>query len=154
MMPSGIESISIFSDLEFARLEEITAFCEKLLLVEGDVLISENDHSSNDLYILFSGHIEIISNGSGVTSGDVPISKQDKEIFGEISWLTGGKRTATIRCVNEVEAVRIDGHKLSRYLEQHPDVGFAVTRRIALLLAQRLDQTNNLLKQVLWNSNI
>ena len=105
-MLSDIESISIFKDLELFMLEEIMTFCEKLQLVEGDVLISENDHSNNDLYVLFNGHVEIISNGSGITSGDVPISKQDKEIFGEISWLTGGKRTATIRCVNEVEAIR------------------------------------------------
>ena len=153
-MLTGLETISIFTDLEFNQLEEISAFCERLELVEGDVLISENDHSSNDLYVLFNGHVEIISNGSGVTSDDVSISKQDKEIFGEISWLTGGKRTATIRCVNEVEAIRIDGKKLSHYLEQHPAAGFAVTRRIALLLAHRMDQTNNLLKQVLWNSNI
>jgi CRP/FNR family cyclic AMP-dependent transcriptional regulator len=153
-MLTGLESISIFNDLELSQLEKISAFCERLQLVEGDVLISENDHSSNDLYVLCNGHVEIISNGSGVTSGDVPISKQDKEIFGEISWLTSGKRTATIRCVDEVEAIRIDGQKLSRYLEQNPDAGFAVTRRIALLLAQRMDQTDNLLKQVLWNSNI
>ena len=153
-MLSDIESISIFRDLEFSKLEDIMSFCEKLQLGAGDVLISENDHSNNDLYVLCNGHVEIISNGSGVTSGDVPISKQDKEIFGEISWLTGGKRTATIRCVNDVEAIRIDSKQLSQYLEQNTDVGLAVTRRIALLLAYRLDQTDNLLKQVLWNSNI
>ena len=153
-MLSDIESISIFRDLEFSKLEDIMSFCEKLQLGAGDVLISENDHSNNDLYVLCNGHVEIISNGSGVTSGDVPISKQDKEIFGEISWLTGGKRTATIRCVNDVEAIRIDSKRLSQYLEQNTDVGLAVTRRIALLLAYRLDQTDNLLKQVLWNSNI
>ena len=84
-MLSDIESISIFRDLEFSKLEDIMSFCEKLQLGAGDVLISENDHSNNDLYVLCNGHVEIISNGSGVTSGDVPISKQDKEIFGEIS---------------------------------------------------------------------
>ena len=149
-----MDAYSIFRDLEFSKLEDIMSFCEKLQLGAGDVLISENDHSNNDLYVLCNGHVEIISNGSGVTSGDVPISKQDKEIFGEISWLTGGKRTATIRCVNDVEAIRIDSKQLSQYLEQNTDVGLAVTRRIALLLAYRLDQTDNLLKQVLWNSNI
>lgn len=153
-MINGLESVSIFSELDFTALEQISAFCERLSLMEGDVLISENDPHSHDLFILFEGKVEIISNGSGVTSGEISISRHDKEIFGEISWMSGAKRTATIRCVGEVDAIRIDGNKLTHYLESHPDTGYFIMRRIALLLAHRLDQTNNLLKQVLWNSNI
>lgn len=153
-MIGGLDTVSIFSELDFSALEEISTFCERLSLMEGDVLISENDASSNDLFILFEGKVEIISNGTGVTSGEISISKHDKEIFGEISWMSGAKRTATIRCVGDVDAVRIDGKKLTHYLETHPDSGYFIMRRIALLLAHRLDQTNNLLKQVLWNSNI
>ena len=98
--------------------------------------------------------MEIITSGSGLTSDEISISKQDKELLGEISWLSGGKRTATVRCIGEVEAVRIDGKKLMDYLYQYPKVGFFVMRHIARLLSTRLDQTNNLLKQILWNSNI
>lgn len=153
-MISGFEAVSIFTDLEFKTLEDISDFSELLVLSDGEELIAENDTSGTDMYVLREGNVEILSNGSGITSGDISISKQDKEIFGEISWLSGHKRSATIRCVGDVEVIRIDGDSLSTYMLQHPEAGFVIMRRIAILLALRLDQTNNLLKQVLWNSNI
>ena len=153
-MVTGLETVSIFSGLDYDVLDEISDLCDRLTLMDGDVLISENDTDNNDLYILFQGKVEIVSNGSGVTSGEVSISEQDKEIFGEISWISGAKRTATIRCVGPVDAIRINGNKLTKYLESRPDAGYVIMRRISQLLASRLDQTNTLLKQVLWNSNI
>ena len=82
------------------------------------------------------------------------MSRQDKDIFGEISWLTQKKRTATIRCLGEVDAICIDGGQFMSYLDQHPQVGFSVMKNIALLLADRLNHADSLLKQILWNSHI
>ena len=153
-MVTGLETVSIFKGLELDVLDEISDLCDRLNLMDGEVLISENDTESNDLFILYEGRVEIVSNSTGVTSDEVSISKQDKEIFGEIRWISGSKRTATIRCVGSVDAVRIDGDKLFQYLESHPATGYVIMQRISMLLANRLDQTNNLLKQVLWNSNV
>ena len=153
-MINRLETASLFEDLSREEILEISKFCTLLDLYAGDKLISENDSETADLYILFNGQVEIITSGSGLTSDEISISKQDKELLGEISWLSGGKRTATVRCIGEVEAVRIDGKKLMDYLYQYPKVGFFVMRHIARLLSTRLDQTNNLLKQILWNSNI
>ena len=75
------------------------------------------------------------------------------EIFGEIGWLLRGKRTATVRCIGDVEAIRINGDMFMQFLEQRPDVGFQVMRNITLLITKRLSQTNSLLKQILWNIN-
>ena len=154
IIANDLAPVYVFQDLEYSVLEDIAGFSTKLQLVEGDDLISEHRGSLSDIYVLCSGSVEIISSSSGITSEEVSLSRQDKEIFGEISWLTQRKRTATIRCLGDVDAVCIDGRQFMRYLDTHPDVGFSVMKNIALLLADRLNHTDGLLKQILWNSNI
>ncbi|KPJ92573.1 MAG: hypothetical protein AMJ53_09105 [Gammaproteobacteria bacterium SG8_11] len=151
---NDLAPVYVFQDLEYSVLEDIAVFSTKLHLFEGDNLISEHTGSLSDMYVLCGGTVEIISSSSGVTSEEVSLSRQDKEIFGEISWLTRRKRTATIRCLGDVDAIRIDGVQFMQYLDKHPQVGFSVMKNIALLLADRLNHADSLLKQILWNSNI
>ncbi|MCG6969591.1 MAG: cyclic nucleotide-binding domain-containing protein [Gammaproteobacteria bacterium] len=146
--------VYVFRDLEFSVLEDVAGFSTKRHFFPGDVLISEHQGSLSDIYVLCDGTVEIISSSSGVTSEEVSLSRQDKEIFGEISWLTQRKRTATIRCLDEVDAVCIDGRQFMQYLDDHPEVGFPVMKNMSLLLADRLNEADSLLKQILWNSNI
>jgi CRP/FNR family cyclic AMP-dependent transcriptional regulator len=151
---NDLTPVYVFRDLDYKVLEDIAQFSIKLNLYEGDDLISEHHGSLSDLYVLCNGLVEIISSSSGVTSEEVSLSPQDKEIFGEISWLTRRNRTATIRCLGEVDAIRIDGQKFMQYLDNNPQVSFSVMKNIALLLADRLNQADSLLKQILWNTNI
>jgi len=151
-MISGLETVSLLVDVDEESIEDISRFCTKITLMDGEDLISENESSSYDIYVLCEGNVEIITSGNGVTSQEISLSEQDKEIFGEISWLLSGKRTATIRCKGEVEAIHVDGTQFMQYLESHPRAGFLIMRRIAIILAQRLNKTNSLLKQILWNS--
>jgi len=151
-MISGLDNVSLFMDLDAESMEDISKFCTKFTLMDGEDLISENENASYDIYVLCDGNVEIITSGSGVTSQEISLSEQDKEIFGEISWLLNGKRTATIRCQGEVEAIHIDGAQFMRYLETHPQAGFLIMRRVSIILAQRLNKTNGLLKQILWNN--
>lgn len=153
-MLANLEQAQLFKDVDMQVLEEISAFCTHLVLEPGDTLIAENDPRSRDLFILCSGRVEIITSSNGVTSGESIISEQDKELFGEISWITGRKRTASVRCVDEVEAIRIDGEQFMAYLASHPETGFIVMRAVVGLVADSLTHTNQLLKQILWNSPI
>jgi len=149
-----LSKTSLFKDISYDQLSDITQFCERMFMNEGDMLIAEDDTGNSDIYILIEGNVEIVSNNTKLTSGEVVLSHEDKEIFGEISWLTNAKRTAGVRCYKGAEVIRIDGSKLMRYLEAKPDVGFIVTRRIAETLSQRMEESDRLLKQILWNKNI
>jgi CRP-like cAMP-binding protein len=151
---NDLAPVYVFRELEYAVLEDIAHFSTKRHFFPGDDLISEHHGSLSDIFVLCDGTVEIISSSSGVTSEEVSLSRQDKEIFGEISWLTQRKRTATIRCLGEVDALCIDGRQFMQYLDAHPEVGFTVMKNIALLLADRLNDADSLLKQILWNSNI
>lgn len=154
-MIAELEQVQIFKEVTAQALQEISNFCVKLELEDGETFIAENDPRSRDLFILCRGRVEIITNSSsGVTSSEAIISQQDKELFGEISWISGRKRTASVRCIGEVEAIRIDGEKFMAYLQNHPETGFLVMRTITMLVATSLSNTDQLLKQILWNSPI
>jgi len=144
---------AIFQDISYTAMKDIAQFSVAIELDEGDALISENE-IEYDLYVLSAGTLEVVSSGSDNTSGEVVISKQDYNIFGEITWLTRNRRTATLRCKNQVKAIKIDGDELLKYMENNPVVGFEIMRNTAKIVAERLENTNTLVKQILWNSNI
>ncbi len=151
-MVDDLVNTYLLMEADVKTLEDISAFSKRLQLLDGEVLIHENETENFDLYVICSGAVEILSSSSTAVSSDVAISKQNRDIFGEISWITRKRRTATVRCRGEVEAIRIDGEKFMSYLSAHPQTGFLVMRRIAGLLCERMASTDQLLKQILWNS--
>lgn len=152
-MIDDLLNTELFKDLAYEVLEDIADFCTPINLVEGDALISEND-SDYDLYILIEGKLEVVSNSSAGTSNEVVISEQDYSLFGEITWMTHRRRTATLRCQGSVSAMRINGDALMAYLETNTEVGFEVMRNIAKIIATRLENTNTTIKQILFNTNL
>lgn len=153
-MLEALENSSCFEDLNTEQIVSILPYCSRVILNDGDLMIREGNHDNHDLFILLSGTVEIVSSNAKMISSEVVLSKEDKDLYGEISWLTGGKRTASARCRGEVEAIQIDGNALMRQLQNDAEIGFKVLRRIALILSQRLEQSDSLIKQLLWNTNI
>lgn len=153
-MIGELEQTSFFHDLSLKQMEEISQFCELLQLNDGDILIQEGEQGKRDIFHLCSGSVEIVSNDTSIISNEVVLSRQDKELFGEISWLTNRKRTASVRCRGNVEAVRIDGLALMQFLEKNSEIGFLVMRRVALIISERMEETDNLMKQILWNTGL
>ncbi len=149
-----LEGISLFEDLDHAMLADISLMCGRHGFYDGEILISESDKENRDLYILISGNVEVLSINKTSVCGEVVLSKKDKDIFGEVGWITDQPRTATIRAIGDVEAIKIDGNQLMEYMEKNSDAGFIIARRIAALLAQRLIFTDDLLKQILWSGCI
>ena len=153
-MIEQLDKFTLFKDLSYTQLEDILPFCSKLDLNDGDIMIKEGNKQDRDLYLLVSGMVEIVSSDSAVLSHEVVLSREDKEVFGEVSWLSEQKRTASVRCKGTVDAIRIDGLGLMNFLEQNPEVGFLVMQRVAVLLARRIEATDMLMKQILWNTII
>lgn len=149
-----LENTSLFQDVSHEDLNAIAKFCRREILADGDVIIHENERTGHDLFILCKGMVEVVSNESTTLSGEAVLSPESKELFGEISWLTKSRRTASVRCKGPVEVIRVDGARLDSYMAHNPQAGFAIMRRIAILLSQRLSETDNLLKQILWNTGI
>jgi len=99
---------------------------------KGDLLFVEGDESQ-DLYFLVSGHLEVLK-------GDKKIAEitEPGALFGELSFLLGAKRTATIQAENEVRVLRIPRNEVSTFLKDFP----AVAEKITQIIARRLDESS------------
>jgi PAS domain S-box-containing protein len=99
---------------------------------KGDTLFVEGDESQ-DLYFLVSGHLEVLK-------GDKKIAEitEPGALFGELSFLLGAKRTATIQAENEVRVLRIPRNEVSTFLKNFPTVAEKITE----IIARRLDESS------------
>ncbi len=121
-MPDGI--------LKTSDLKEYTAFFEN-----GQTLFLEGD-DSQDLYILISGQLDVLKGDNRIAEVTEP-----GDIFGEMSFLLGSSRTATVKARSEGEVIRIPRDEISTFLCKFPDLAKNITR----LLARRLDETSQIL---------
>jgi CRP-like cAMP-binding protein len=83
----------------------------------GEVIIKEGD-TNRDLYILVSGTLE-----ASVTneSNEIVVSEMNApEILGEISFLNGSPRTATVKAKTDVEVYILSYEKVKEELSDIP----------------------------------
>jgi PAS domain S-box-containing protein len=102
---------------------------------EGEFLFVEGD-DSQDLYILLSGRLDILK-------GDMKISEivEPGSLFGEMSFLLGSVRTATVKACQDVKAICVPKEKVGSFLHEFP----SAAKKITQLLAHRLDETSQML---------
>ena len=101
---------------------------------QGDSLFLEGDLSS-DLFILVSGRLDVLK-------GPKKISEIHESglLFGEMAFLVGEKRTATIKAASPVEAIKIPADQVESLMQQVPDFGLELART----MARRLQNTTTM----------
>jgi CRP-like cAMP-binding protein len=114
----------------------LTATRPTRTLAEGEVLLVQGE-GGGDLFILLSGKLVVVRDGVNIAS-----IAQPGTLVGEMSVLLGIRNSATVRAEREskVRVIR-DANKL---LETEP----GLARRVAALVAGRLDATSALLLEL------
>ena len=97
----------------------------------GDTVFNEGD-ASQDLFILTAGVLDVFKGQQKVAEINQPGS-----VFGEMSFLLGQHRTATLKSQTEVEAICIPRERIGDLLGRFPQAA----EEIARLLARRLDMS-------------
>jgi len=100
---------------------------------QGQTLFLEGEESQ-DLYVLLEGELDVLK-GDQV----IAILADPGAVFGEMSFLMGDKRTATIRARVQGKALCVPRKDIGRFLQEFPDLG----KNMAQVLAQRLDAASN-----------
>lgn len=121
MLPNIINN----SDLD----KYITSFEEgRTVFLEGD--------DSQDLYILVSGKLDVLK-------GNAKIDEVSEigSLLGEMSFLLGTSRTATVKARSDAKTIRIPKEEITTFLAEFPEVA----REITKLLAKRLDARSQIL---------
>ncbi|MGD8257617.1 MAG: cyclic nucleotide-binding domain-containing protein [Desulfobacterales bacterium] len=107
-----------------ALTKYLTSFAsDQILFLEGD--------DSQDLYILVSGQVDIFKGEKKIRE----ISEKG-DLFGELSFFLGEKRTASVKAKDDVEVIRIPRGEIERFLREYPGAAQEITRNLAHWLAE------------------
>lgn len=108
-----------------------------VVTLEPEGVLFKEGERSGKLYILKSGDLEVVRDGSAVAA-----FADSGVVVGEMSALLDEPHSATIRSRKGAEIYVVDDP--SAFLDRHP----AVAREIARTLAQRLSKTTALLVEM------
>jgi len=100
----------------------------------GQVVFLEGD-DSQDLFILVSGKVDILKGNKKIAE-----IRDEGAVFGEMSFLLGGIRTASVKAMSDVKAIRIPKDEIATFLNEFP----GVVKEFARFLAKRLDETSQI----------
>lgn len=147
-----ISGFKVFEGLSSDELDEIISVCIEEEFNEDEVIIEE-DSKGSDIYIILEGRVNVEiktpSSQSYEGSSKRLTTLRDGEIFGEISFLEGGRRSACAIALDKISALKIDGKKLYKLFDRDNHLGYLIMRNISSILSQRLCDIN-----FRWRDNI
>lgn len=107
---------------------------------KGDTVFSYGD-AGDALYLVRQGRVEVFVEN---TEGEKILLAENQagDLFGEISLLDGGARTATAVCVEETDVLTLDREHLLKFITEHPHAALD----LLTVMGSRLRATDELLR--------
>ena len=140
-----VTEAKIWDGLSAKDVDEIISISQEETFKEGDSIFEE-DAKGKNLYIVLEGSVKIeIQNYSFHLYGGEKkhlTTLRQGEVFGEITFLGGGRRTAGITSTDNVRLMNIDDVKLYELFRKNYRLGYLIMRNIGSILAQRLCEIN------------
>ncbi len=131
-----LRRVPLFSGVEPAKLKLLAFTSDRVGYRAGEVLFHQGD-SGDAAYVVLTGRAEILVDSPG---GQYKIAEvENNAIVGEIAILCDVARTATVRAVTAVEALRIRKEHFLKLLTDFPEITIQVMR----VLADRLSHTTS-----------
>src|SRR5215469_480197 len=115
--PSILKEVAHLRELNDQERAALAERIDVYKYAAGDNIVSYGD-PGHALYIIRSGEVEIfIKNDQGEKI--VLETSRPGDVFGEISLLDDGPRTAWVSAIGEVELLRLDREHFEDYVRQH-----------------------------------
>ena len=144
-----LRRIEIFSTLEAAEIRQLAGMVREHRHQAGQLVVQKGD-PGDSMYVLVEGLLGVYSHShshshsesnsdSDSESGSNPIKLDNispGEFFGEMSLLTGEKRTASILTTTDVVIFEVCKQAFTAVLEQRPEIAVQISHVIA---ARRLN---------------
>jgi CRP/FNR family cyclic AMP-dependent transcriptional regulator len=128
-----------FAELDHASLTTLAMAGEVVLVKKGDWLFQEDDHAQA-LCLVLHGAVEIrIGLDAMRTRHAVVCSLGKGDIFGWSSLIEPYIYRSGAFASTDARVARVGGLLFREWMDSHPDVGYKIMRRVAGIVASRLD---------------
>ena len=130
----ALRRVPLFQPIEPRRLKLLAFTSERLVFNPGQDVVRQGD-PGDAAYIILAGEADVLIDNNGTM---IPVARLDENaVIGEIAILTGVPRTATVRAVRELTALRIGKDTFFKLITDIPDIGMEIMKE----LARRLERT-------------
>ncbi len=138
--PSVLADVPMFSLLDLDERSTLSQLLDSKQFAKGDPVFSFGD-PGECLFLVRSGRIEVFVEsfqGDKILLGE----NEPGDIFGEISLLDGGPRTATAVAMEDTECLTLDRERLQDFVARHPHAAID----LLTIMGRRLRATDELLR--------
>ena len=112
----------LFSFLQAGERHRIAGRFELVTLDAAEAVFRQGDEDGA-LYLVKRGRLEVTNRGFGDSATEVILGQfGPNEFFGEVSYLTGVERTATVVATEPSELLRIDREELDELVAEYPEL--------------------------------
>jgi len=130
-----LSRLSLFAELTDGERRALAAELSDALYVAGDVISREGD-VSDSLFILASGRVDILRDGTETSGERKRLAEQTApNHFGEMGLLTGQARSATVIARDDVLCYRLEKRGFDAILKARPAIAEAMSQVVAARLA-------------------
>ena len=129
---------SFFNDLQDSYLVKIAKLCQEEAFQAEDIIIDEGDKAEK-IYVLVEGNIAIQIRLKKYQNVVVSTAGEKGELFGWSAVVEPKSYSASVKCLEEVRALSINGEELEKLFEEDPVMGLTFMKKIASLIDHRLN---------------
>lgn len=129
-----LRQVPLFAGVSPPRLKLLAFTSERIEYRPGEVLCKQGD-PGDAAFVILSGRADVLVDSPKGANKVAEIA--ENSIVGEIAILCDVARTATVRAITRVEALRIDKENFLKLLTDFPEMTIQVVR----VLADRLSHT-------------
>ncbi len=140
VLSTGFARSGILADLTDEERVAMEAELEPMPLTRGDVLVRQGEEA-DALFIVVSGRFDVRIAGRAAPVAEIGPGSP----IGEIAFLAGGLRTATVTAVRDSLVVRLERSHFDRLCARNPRIWSTLTAALARRLA---DQTAGRAQQI------
>jgi len=130
--PKLLRDILFFSDLSDGELDVVSRIVNKKNFKLGDTVFKESEDGAS-LYIIRKGEVKACKTSPDGELFTLTIMK-DGEIFGEMSFLDGRPRSATIVAVSDLEAYIIEKSDFETLVDGNPRIIYKLLKNIVFTI--------------------
>ena len=129
------EKVPLFREMPLELLMRTLSICEQVAVPTGDDVFKDGD-MGDSFYVVVSGQVMIGKrrNGKFIELARLGVG----DCFGEMALVGKHVRTATVRAIGDVVAMRFDRETV----DAHAEIAHIIYRNIASILALRLEEAS------------
>jgi len=134
---------ALFKKLKKDEAEKLIQIFEEKRVPKETVLIKEGE-TGDSAFLLIEGKVSVVK--ETIYGEDYVVTIIDSggdEFFGEINLIDEGKRTSTIKTIEDSIILEVTKNRLKNFMDQNPVIGYKVMWHMAKSCANHLRKADN-----------